>query len=257
MSFDHSRRVSVYESVPQRWVGGNSAIGSRYRLIGMASHAAMTVLYCWTGRPFTELAHRDRLWRLCLTRIRSIAACFCIGLALAHGPASIGQGREISVSQRWDRVVRQELDISCGAAALATILTFQHGDPIGESEVIAGLLRRTTMHQVKKRQGFSLLDLKSFAAERGYAAEGFAGMTNDDLAAVAPAIIPIVRNRMKHFVVFEGFLEKGAVLGDPARGTHSVTLGAFNQLWASREAFVISRRDDRTTPDSANGSTRP
>ena len=43
---------------------------------------------------------------------------------------------------RRDRVVVQKWDLSCGAAALATILTYQHGDPVPEREIATGLIQR-------------------------------------------------------------------------------------------------------------------
>ena len=36
---------------------------------------------------------------------------------------------------RHDNVVVQEWDLSCGAAALATILNYQYDDPVSEREI--------------------------------------------------------------------------------------------------------------------------
>jgi predicted double-glycine peptidase len=40
---------------------------------------------------------------------------------------------------RRDRTIVQEWDLSCGPAALATLLTYQHGDPVSEREIATRL----------------------------------------------------------------------------------------------------------------------
>ena len=44
--------------------------------------------------------------------------------------------------QRNQLVVRQNFDLSCGAAALATLLVFQHGETLSERDVAIGLVSR-------------------------------------------------------------------------------------------------------------------
>lgn len=46
------------------------------------------------------------------------------------------------LEMRRERVVIQEGDLSCGAAALATILNFQHKDPVNEREIAIALMRK-------------------------------------------------------------------------------------------------------------------
>jgi len=55
---------------------------------------------------------------------------------------------------RW-----REWETSCAAAALATVLTFSHNDPVSEKTVAQGMLRSTDPIKVKVRDGFSLLDM--------------------------------------------------------------------------------------------------
>ena len=42
------------------------------------------------------------------------------------------------LEMRHDNVVVQEWDLSCGAAALATILNYQYDDPVSEREIAEG-----------------------------------------------------------------------------------------------------------------------
>ena len=46
------------------------------------------------------------------------------------------------LEMRRDRVVVQKWDLSCGAAALATLLNYQHGDPVPEREIAKVLIQR-------------------------------------------------------------------------------------------------------------------
>ena len=70
------------------------------------------------------------------------------------------------LEMRQEHVVIQNFDLSCAAAALATLLNFQYGDPVSERDVARRLIRREEYLQnpalVQIRQGFSLLDLKRY-----------------------------------------------------------------------------------------------
>ena len=41
---------------------------------------------------------------------------------------------------RQDGVTVQQWDLSCGAAALATLLKYQHDDPVSERDIAKGLI---------------------------------------------------------------------------------------------------------------------
>lgn len=90
---------------------------------------------------------------------------------------------------RETNVTLQEYDISCGAAALATILRYQHGDMVSEREVARAMLGHTDSELVRARLGFSLLDLKNYAEDRGYVAEGYGGLSLAVLISFGPAIV--------------------------------------------------------------------
>src|ERR671914_1211590 len=92
---------------------------------------------------------------------------------------------------RRENVIVQQWDISCGAAALATILTYQYGDQVSEKRIAEAMLRRTDPLRVKYRGGFSLLDLKRFAESRGYIADGYLKVTLENLLEFGPSIVPV------------------------------------------------------------------
>ena len=75
---------------------------------------------------------------------------------------------------RWDNVVRQETEISCAAASLATILNYYFGFPTDEDEMLQALYaeaRRTyppgTADEVIRRLGFNLRHIRDVAFRGG------------------------------------------------------------------------------------------
>ena len=135
----------------------------------------------------------------CLGGIPSRYCLIAALLALSTGlPASAADGShpvESLLEMRRDRVVVQQWDLSCGAAALATLLQYQHGDPVSEREVAAGLIEREEYLEnpalVRARQGFSLLDLKRYVERRGYRGIGYGELALEDLVDRAPIMVPV------------------------------------------------------------------
>ena len=171
-------------------------------------------------------------------------ACLALAALLAAASALPGfasNPRPVRslLEARHQNVVIQEWDSSCGAAALATLLRFQLGDPVSERTVAIGILRGTDPDRVRGRGGFSLLDLKRYAESRGFVAEGFAGLSPGQLLRIAPAIVPIRSHRGDHFVVFRGAVNGHAVLADPAFGNRTVPFRDFEASWKDRLGFVV------------------
>lgn len=159
---------------------------------------------------------------------------------------------------RQHQVVIQEFDISCAAAALATLLTYQHGDPVTEREIALGLIDRPEYVEnpalVRLRQGFSLLDLKRFVDGRGYEGIGFGQLSYDDLLERAPIIVPIDTQDFRHFVIFRGELGDSVLLADPAYGNRTMSRERFERAWIDfpqigRVGFVVQRRDGLIPPN--------
>jgi predicted double-glycine peptidase len=145
---------------------------------------------------------------------------------------------------RDQALVRQHWDLSCGAAAVATLLTYQWNDPVTERQAALGMLRAGDARLVRARLGFSLLDLKRFAATRGLQATGYADLSLDELIGMAPAIVPLQARGGGHFVVVRGRRGDRILVGDPAFGNRTLTTDAFLKLWTSRIGFVLFRAAD-------------
>jgi predicted double-glycine peptidase len=158
---------------------------------------------------------------------------------------------------RRQNVIVQKYDLSCGAAALGTLLNFQFGDPVTEQEINRGMIRRKEYIEnpelVRLRQGFSLLDMKQFVDNRGYEGIGYGQLDIDDLIKFAPLIVPVSPVGYNHFVVFRGTLGDEVLLADPAYGNRTMSREKFERIWIDfpelgKVGFVITRNGKQAPP---------
>jgi hypothetical protein len=145
------------------------------------------------------------------------------------------------LEMRREAVIVQEWDISCGAAALATVLTYALKDPVSEKSVAEGMLRRTDPLRVKVRGGFSLLDMKRFAESRGYTAAGFRDVSVEELLRMQSPIVPISEYGDPHFVVVRGLRDGKVDVADPGFGNRVMSVERFTAAWKEGIAFVVTR----------------
>jgi len=136
---------------------------------------------------------------------------------------------------RHQNVVIQQKDYSCGAASLATVFNYYLNEPVKESDIIRTLLelnlKHGTLESVIQRKGFSMLDLKMFSESRGVKAVGYR-LDFDDLANLGvQAIVPIIPNGYKHFVVFRAADKQRVYLSDPSFGNYTESIEEFKHDW--------------------------
>jgi predicted double-glycine peptidase len=143
---------------------------------------------------------------------------------------------------RRDRVVVQQWDNSCGAAALATVLTYGLGHAITEERVARGMLHHTDPLKVRHRGGFSLLDMKRFVEELGYQGNGFSGLDLEGAVARGPAIVPVNLYGYDHFVVLRGLKDGEVDVADPGFGNVLMPVDEFMDAWKSKVAFYVTPR---------------
>jgi predicted double-glycine peptidase len=169
---------------------------------------------------------------------RRIKLTAAMVLAMACVPATAAT---LSLKEiREAGVVIQQWDTSCAAAALATVFTYGFADPVTEREVAGGLLRQTEPLKVRYRGGFSMLDMKRYASERGYRATGFRGMEFEDIRYFDVPIIPVNFHGYNHYVVFRGMTPDGQVrIADPAYGNRTLSREKFEAAWIDGIAFVM------------------
>jgi predicted double-glycine peptidase len=168
-----------------------------------------------------------------------VAACLALLMATARADDSF---RVRSLKEIRERaVVMQEFDNSCGAAALATVLTYGLQDPISERYIAARMLETTAPAKIKAQGGFSLLDMKRFVEARGYHAEAYQNLSLADLQLFHAPIVPIGVFGANHYVVLDALDGDRVVLADPAFGRRSMSVAQFNEAWIDGLAFVVTR----------------
>ena len=154
------------------------------------------------------------------------------------------------IEMRHQNVVLQQWELSCAAAALATILRYQHGVPVTERSVALGLIDRqeylANPDLVRIRQGFSLLDLKRYVDGLGYEGIGLGQLALPDLFERAPIIVPVNLQGFPHFVVFRGGTKNSVLLADPAFGNITISKDKFFNGWINYKdighvGFVVTQ----------------
>lgn len=138
---------------------------------------------------------------------------------------------------KFDGLVRQRADFSCGAAVMATIFNYAYGHSTTERQVLVNMLRIADPDIVRER-GFSLLDMKNYATSVGMAAEGYR-LDYDQLAELEiPAIVLIDVRGYKHFVIARRSFGDRIAIGDPALGNRVMTRPEFERAW-NGIAFIV------------------
>jgi predicted double-glycine peptidase len=142
-------------------------------------------------------------------------------------------------------VVKQQLDYSCGAAALATLMVYYYGENTSEKEILELLnTRLETMTEEerarKTRVGFSLLDLKVVAQQKGYEAAGFKLSVDQLPQLLAPVIVHVQPFGYYHFAVLRGMAGDRVYLADPGRGNLRMSIERFLDEWAG-VVFVLGK----------------
>ncbi|NMM13152.1 MAG: C39 family peptidase [Rhodoferax sp.] len=144
---------------------------------------------------------------------------------------------------RFKATTRQQYDFSCGSAALATLLTYHYGYPVTEQSVFEEMFVRGDQEKIR-REGFSLLDIKTYLNAHQFQADGFAFPLTKLLETGLPAIVLIAENGYHHFVVIKGMIDGRILIGDPSNGTRAVSRESFESTWVNKLLFVIHNKQE-------------
>jgi predicted double-glycine peptidase len=152
------------------------------------------------------------------------------------------QSRQIKVrdwkSMKFDDLVKQQTDFSCGAAALATIFNYAYGRTTTEQQVLVNMMKVADPDLVREK-GFSLLDMKNYVRAIGMSGEGYA-VDFDALPSLkVPAIVLIEIRGYKHFVVLRKVQGESVHIGDPALGNRVMSSSRFRDAW-NGIVFVVA-----------------
>jgi uncharacterized protein len=148
---------------------------------------------------------------------------------------------------RYQNVVRQQYDYSCGAAALGTLLKYGYGVSFPENELIRRMMVNADAKEVLEN-GFSMLDMKRFVESVGLRGHGF----KIDAKALYRLKIPVIAlmevKGYRHFVVLKGADAGRVFISDPAMGNRVLRLDDFAKSW---NGVVLAIVTDTTLPADA------
>ena len=122
-------------------------------------------------------------------------------------------------------IEKQDLDYSCGSAAVATILRAYYGFDVYEQDIL------TAVERIGNDGAASFADLQQAVQSFGFKAIGIAA-TFDMLKTIKiPALLYLQYRDQDHFSVLRGMSDTHILLADPSWGNRTFTRHQFKQLW--------------------------
>lgn len=145
-------------------------------------------------------------------------------------------------ARRFEGVVPQQYDYSCGSAAIATLLSHHFERPTIEREAFDRMWALGDQDRIRK-EGFSLYEMKLYLEALGYKADGFRVPLDKVISVGVPVIVMIEIEGYKHFVVLKGIRDGWVLVGDPALGLKRWTRPEFEAAMVGDIVFAIHNAD--------------
>lgn len=124
------------------------------------------------------------------------------------------------------RIVKQDLDYSCSAASLATLLNEFYGQSVTEEALLKA------MDKGDLRASFE--DMKKALPQFGFKAQGFAASYEQLMQLKAPVVVYLKHRKDDHFSVLRGIDENTVWLADPSLGNRTYSKAQFLEMWQTR-----------------------
>ncbi|XZA37976.1 peptidase C39 family protein [Neisseria musculi] len=141
---------------------------------------------------------------------------------IAYGKIKVRSWKEM----RDFNIVKQDLDYSCGAASVATLLNNFYGQKLTEAEVMKKL--------DKDQMRASFEDMRRIMPDFGFEAKGYA-LSFEQLAQLKiPVIVYLKYRKDDHFSVLRGISKNTVLLVDPSLGHISMGRAQFLKAWQTR-----------------------
>ena len=143
-------------------------------------------------------------------------------------PIAFGTTQVQSWKARRDLgIVKQNLDFSCGAASIATLLNNFYGQQLTEQEILV------RMNKTELRASFE--DMQQVMPQLGFEAKGYA-LPFEQLAQLKiPVIVYLKYRKNDHFSVLRGINGNTVLLADPSLGNMSLSREQFLAAWKTRD----------------------
>lgn len=145
---------------------------------------------------------------------------------------------------RYGDIVTQELDNSCGLAAVATIMQTHFGDMrFDERALVRKYMERASEAELAEamQNGLSLLEIEKIVQSLGYMTAKKVLTLNEleQVVSFVPVLVYLEIGKFKHFAVVRGInMDKDAVLlADPSRGNVQYSRDEFQSEWKPPQGF--------------------
>lgn len=153
---------------------------------------------------------------------------FMINLAYAdwHTPKTLST-KTTYTGIKNSEVTKQDVDYSCGASSLSTILTYFYQIPKTERQILDDMALDDVMS--------SFLDLAKVSEKYGFTARGVM-MDYDTLVKLKiPDIVYVNHKRSDHFSVVRAIDEYNVYLADSSWGNRTLTRRQFEKMWLTTD----------------------
>lgn len=127
---------------------------------------------------------------------------------------------------RDEGIVKQDLDYSCGAASLATLLNAFYGQNVTEKQLL------DAMDIGDGRASFA--DMARALPQFGFRAQGFAASWEQLTQLRMPVVVYVEHRRVEHFSVLRGISGNTVWLADPSLGNRTYSREQFLAMWQTR-----------------------
>lgn len=137
-----------------------------------------------------------------------------------------------------DGLIRQTTDVTCGPAAVASLLRFYFGVDTSEEEMarLSGTYENKTS---------SLLGLRNACRAKGFEAHGYRMSLPQMLDEVDSRGVPVVvhfNEPSLHFALVIGRVGDFVIVSDPSQGNISMDISDFKRRWSGAVLVVRSSR---------------
>ncbi|WP_274584452.1 C39 family peptidase [Neisseria leonii] len=152
-------------------------------------------------------------------------------------------------AQRDFGIVKQDLDFSCGAASVATLLNNFYGQNLTEEEIL------NKMDKTQMQASFD--DMQRIMPELGFKAKGYALPFEQLVQLKIPVVVYLKYRKNDHFSVLRGINDDTVWLADSSWGHVSMSKEQFLAAWQTRDSemagkiLAIVPTQENITPNGA------
>ena len=137
--------------------------------------------------------------------------------------------------RRDAQIVKQDLDYSCGAASLATILNGFYGEAVTEEQILKAMNKEDGMASFSDMAAVLPHLSTSEGLQGSFKGVGLALSFAQLQKLKVPAIVYLRYRGDDHFSVLRGISENTVWLGDPSWGNRRLSLHQFLEMWETRD----------------------